>query len=228
MLNWSSSSLWVAGLELGVWYFGGSATQAIGLGLTTALRAGFLIQLISLLVPSLAYLRGEAVSRRTWGCCAIALVGAVFITLDGKWLLHSGSMTSAAATTAATTTTAAAFSSLSSSSSPQVVGDLVLILSCCFYALATVRLSTYAKVFPPTVLASARYNALLMFGAGWFMWQNWEVMVSLGPLSALWGSYRDPEVLGWLLYIGIVPGALAGLLQAVGQRRVKAAEAQVR
>ena len=77
------------------------------------------------------------------------------------------------------------------------------------------------------VLASARSSALLLYSVVWFCAQNWQSVVSGASLASIWASYNDPIVVGGLLYIGLVPGALAGLLQAVGQSRVGTAKAQV-
>lgn len=65
LLNWTASSPLLAGLELGLWTFCGGALQAVGIGLTTASRAGFLIQTISVMVPLIAALGGESVTGST-------------------------------------------------------------------------------------------------------------------------------------------------------------------
>jgi len=203
-LSTTFASLPLAGLELGLWYFGGSACQASGLALTSSLRAGFLIQLISIVVPVLAFLQGERVTYRTWVCCLLALSGAVLIALE------KGAGAGAAG----------AAGSLS--------GDGLVLLACGFYALATVRLTRYAQRFDPARLASARQAAMLLFSLGWYLWLRADVVLSDGILAALPGvGVISPPLVAALLYIGLVPGAVAGLLQAVGQRRVPTAQAQV-
>ena len=56
ILSMASSSVFIAGIELGLYNFGGTALQAIGLQLTSATRAGFIIQSTALLTPAIAYL----------------------------------------------------------------------------------------------------------------------------------------------------------------------------
>lgn len=51
-----------AGIELGLYNFAGTAAQAMGLQLTSATRAAFLVQLTGLLVPMLSYLAVSACS----------------------------------------------------------------------------------------------------------------------------------------------------------------------
>ena len=80
--------------------------------------AGFLIQLISLLVPALAYLKGERVTSRTWLCCVGALGGALLISFDHAGL---GGAAHGAASVAAGSLT----------------GDAMVVAACAFYAMAT-------------------------------------------------------------------------------------------
>ncbi len=69
VLNFSAPTLLVGGLELGLWNFAASSTQALGLEFTTATRAAFLIQATALLTPLLASLSGERPGRAVW-CAA--------------------------------------------------------------------------------------------------------------------------------------------------------------
>ena len=52
----ASSSVILAGIELGLYNFGGTACQAVGLQLTSATRAGFIIQSTAVLTPAISYL----------------------------------------------------------------------------------------------------------------------------------------------------------------------------
>ncbi len=94
----------------------------MGLQLTSATRAGFLVQLTAVLVPVLSALAGVKVSSRIWGAAVLALSGTCLIALDGA---------------------APASDALSAATdSPIAVGDLYLLGACLFYSLATVRLGT--------------------------------------------------------------------------------------
>jgi drug/metabolite transporter (DMT)-like permease len=56
--------------------------QTLGLQLTTATRASFLIQATALLTPLLASLAGQKPSRNVWLGCLVALAGCLFIAAD--------------------------------------------------------------------------------------------------------------------------------------------------
>jgi drug/metabolite transporter (DMT)-like permease len=81
-----------AGLELGCYNFVGTALQALGLELTTSLKAAFLTQTTAVLTPCFAWLGGQAVRPHHWAACGVALLGSCLITLDG--LLGSPSLSS--------------------------------------------------------------------------------------------------------------------------------------
>jgi hypothetical protein len=55
-LSLASTSVVIAGIELGLYNFGGTALQAMGLQLMSATRAGFVIQSTALLTPAIAHL----------------------------------------------------------------------------------------------------------------------------------------------------------------------------
>ena len=54
----------------------------MGLQLTTATRAGFLIQATALLTPLLASFTGQKPSRNVWLGCIVALAGCLCIAAD--------------------------------------------------------------------------------------------------------------------------------------------------
>jgi drug/metabolite transporter (DMT)-like permease len=81
-LTLRSPPLWMAALELGLWNYLGTATQTVGLQLTGATRASFLVQLSVLLTPLLATLAGDRPSGRVWAGCAMALGGTLLIAAD--------------------------------------------------------------------------------------------------------------------------------------------------
>lgn len=60
-----------------------SYPQAVGLQLTPATRAGFLIQLTAVLTPLLASLAGDKLAPRVWAAALMALAGTCLIALDG-------------------------------------------------------------------------------------------------------------------------------------------------
>ena len=73
----SSSSIWRAGAELGVYTFLGFAFQAIGMETTSASKSAFLLYLNVKFVPFFAFaLFGRNISATTWVAAALALAGA--------------------------------------------------------------------------------------------------------------------------------------------------------
>jgi len=124
-LAYSFVGILPAGIELGLYNFSGTASQAMGLQLTSATRASFLVQLTAVLVPLLSFLSGERISPRTWTAVAIGLAGSLLVAYDGV--------------------TQRAGSGLAGSSAEELKGMALIILSVCSYSLATVRLGIYGK-----------------------------------------------------------------------------------
>ena len=56
--------------------------QTLGLQLTTATRAAFLIQMTSLFTPVMATVAGEPPSQNVWLACCVALAGCLLIAAD--------------------------------------------------------------------------------------------------------------------------------------------------
>ena len=74
----------IAAAELGTWLFLATGIQTVGLQLTTATRAGFLIQSTVLLTPVLAWFSGQRPSRNVWAGCIVALAGCLLIATDAS------------------------------------------------------------------------------------------------------------------------------------------------
>lgn len=110
------------------------SAQAVGLQMTSATRAGFLVQLTAVITPVLAYLAGDRVSPRVWMAALLALSGTCLIALDGVQDAAAGAADAAAPLVA--------------------VGDLYLLSACFFYSMATMRLGLYAPRHSPVDLAA--------------------------------------------------------------------------
>jgi len=115
----SKRNLLTAGLELGGWLFLGSSVQVVGLGMTTASRAGFLVQLTTVLVPLMeaGFLRSP-LPLRLWFACAVATIGVALLAFEGA---------------------------SASGGSNQLLGDGLVSLSAIFYSLHVIRLGYYLK-----------------------------------------------------------------------------------
>lgn len=112
---WYAGGLLLAGLELGVYNFLGTACQATGIEFITATKAAFLTQVTGVLTPCLAWLTGQRVLMVQWIACIAALTGSCLISLDGVEWQHTTA--TQYAQTAAATSGASSTSSTSSTMS---------------------------------------------------------------------------------------------------------------
>eukprot|EP00879_Flechtneria_rotunda_P001748 GHRR01001911.1.p1 GENE.GHRR01001911.1~~GHRR01001911.1.p1 ORF type:complete len:730 (+),score=353.40 GHRR01001911.1:370-2559(+) len=96
----NAAAVLTAGLELGIWNFLGTSSQAIGVELSTATKAAFLMQTTAVFTPCLAVLCGQAVLPAHWLGCLAAVVGSCCITLDSL-VSHQQLFTPEATATAA-------------------------------------------------------------------------------------------------------------------------------
>lgn len=119
--------------------------QATGLESTAATRAAFLVQLTSLLTPALSALAGERIPPLVWAACCMGLVGGCCIAYDSV-------LQKAAAAAALPGATQA----------PDMLeGELLILASCFFFAMAIVRLGAIAGKYPALqVRRSLRRGAL--------------------------------------------------------------------
>lgn len=149
--------VWLAGIELGLWIFAGATLQIWGLQRTTASRAGFLVQLTTIIVPL-----AEALFKRmlpTWNICV-----AVALSFAGLSMLVS--------------------SPKSFNGSPSLVGDSLVALSALMYSGHILRLSKYAKVHETWTLATAKVTTQLLSSVvAWLLTGGLHCMQS-GSISA--------------------------------------------
>jgi drug/metabolite transporter (DMT)-like permease len=151
---------WRGGLELGLYLFVANVAQLIGLISVPADRAGFLVQLTTVLVPILQTMAlrgntGRAVSATTWTACLVAWMGVVVIHQD-----NGDSWTQL--WTAATTTTGSEWSPWAMMVSSwmgdggDVSGDAWILAAAFIYSLHVVRLERYAQESTALALATAK------------------------------------------------------------------------
>jgi hypothetical protein len=154
----------MAGIELGSYLFIANCLQITGLRTVESDRAGFLVQLTTVMVPFVeALFAGNllTVPVRTWFACVFAFVGLFVMGLDGKAALLNDPFS-------------AFFAALSSFTQ----GDFLIMGSAVLYTLHVVRLGAYARETTPMKLAASKatvetiYSILLVFG-----------LVSLAPLA---------------------------------------------
>ena len=81
-LNFKTTNIIRAGLELGVYSAVGSILQAWGLARVPATAAGFLVQFTSVITPAVAVLAGQTISRRTQIAIVVAFAGTLMTAFD--------------------------------------------------------------------------------------------------------------------------------------------------
>lgn len=197
--------LWMAAVELGLWNFMATACQTFGLQLTSATRAGFLIQATALLTPLLATLGGERLGGRVWAGCGLALGGTLLIVADR---VEGGKAAADAAGLA-------------------LGGDVAILLAALFYSLATVRLSGYARTLPSVQIATGKTLVLAGAALSSLAVAASSLAARGTPLTTLWEGWGDLPTWGILAWSAVGPGALAAYLHVKGQAAVPPAEAQV-
>ena len=203
ILTWTSSSVMIAGIELGIYNFLGTSLQAQGIQLTSATRAGFLSQLAAVLTPALSVLIGEKISLKVWLAICLGLLGSCLVALDS---IDGSSV----------------LSELSIEDSKELQGAAFLLSACLFYSLATVRLGLVAQKFSSVNLAAWKKLTLGGTSLLWFFSTPHE---GSGLLD--WLDHRSIPSILLILYSALGSGALGTFLQTRGQRSVSATRAQV-
>lgn len=136
-----------AGLELGAYLFIANCLQVIGLRTVESDRAGFLVQLTTVMVPFVeALFAGNlaTVPIKTWLACVFAFIGLFVMGLDGRVVSDPVS---------------AFIAALSSFTR----GDILIIGAAMLYTLHVVRLGAYARETTPMKLAASKATAETIF-----------------------------------------------------------------
>lgn len=203
-----SSPAWAGGIELGSYLFVGNLVQVVALRTVPADRAGFLVQLTTIIVPFLdAMLNQSVLPSRTWGACWVALAGVVCLEFDAV----TGGMTS---------------------------GDVLMLCAAAVYSLHVVRLGTYATKTEPLQLAAckATFESILSILLVGSLWQGsvfsldaaadiQRFLTSIDDGSLRIEAWRP--ALGAVLWTGWITCAYTIYAQSYGQRRVKPTDANL-
>ncbi|CAN0396718.1 unnamed protein product, partial [Ectocarpus sp. 12 AP-2014] len=153
-----------AGAELGLWLFLAGTVQARvwGLELTSASRAGFLVQLTTVIVPVLeAFVGRRKLKPQVWLACALATVGVALVSLGG--ILPPGADFFKYISGSLSATRLAPSGLWESVTSGNLRGDLLVACSALFYSLHVVRLAG-VHVSKLDTLSLARAKALSELG----------------------------------------------------------------
>lgn len=144
------------GIELGLYLFVANCLQVIGLQTVESDRAGFLVQLTTVMVPVAEGIFAGSlllVPARTWAACIMAFSGLCIMGLDGKsdivW--NDPSLLDAVFS----------FSQ----------GDFLILGAAVLYTLHVVRLGTYARQTTPMKLAASKATteSILSFALIFFL-----------------------------------------------------------
>lgn len=163
------------GIELGLYLFVANCLQVIGLQTVESDRAGFLVQLTTVMVPVCEGIFAGSVFRipaRTWGACVIAFLGLCVMGLDGK---IDGSWTDSG-------------QSLFDVALSLSQGDLLILGAAVLYTLHVVRLGTYARQTTPMKLAASKATTESIL--------SFALVLSLVGLSVFQDTYQLLDVTG--------------------------------
>jgi len=229
----SSSSLPVqvqGGLELGSYLVMGNTLQVIGLQSVPADRAAFLVQLTTIMVPLLQAFFARnllSISTRTWLACFVAFAGVIAMEFDG--------------TNAVSDLNAVQSPTNSFSYMPFLeTGDALIVLSAVAYSFHVLRLDKYANQVKPLTLASSKATveavftiflvlALLLMDptSNTLSKEIVDFCDAIFSGSVLLSSQQSLQVVGAVLWTGIITCAYAIYAQSFGQRRVSPTDANL-
>jgi hypothetical protein len=197
------------GIELGTYLFLGNGLQVLGLKTVPADRAGFLVQLTTVMVPLVqATFAGDlrTIPGPTWLACALAFAGVVVMGMDGKDMLAAGG--------------GDIISILQSVSNNFTVGDGLIILAAFVYTLHVVRLGRYATETKPLTLAAYKATAEAVLSAALVacLWSLSDGIDGTGLLGFAQETGQEIASFVSAMMEGIPSGAvpLSALLPAIG------------
>lgn len=108
-------------------------------------------------------------------------------------------------------------------------GDLLCLGGAVTWSFLIFRLGRIAGSFPEVSLQAVKTAMLAVLYGGWFAAAAAVAFASGGAdaVAALWPGWRSTTAWLLLFYSALAPGAVADVLQQVGQKAVSAAEANV-
>jgi drug/metabolite transporter (DMT)-like permease len=226
------------GLELGSYLILGNSLQVTGLQTVPADRAAFLVQLTTIIVPILQAIFARSltsISTRTWIACFIAFLGVVTMELDGRFDM---------ATAKSVTQPLDILSWIPPLSLE--VGDILLVLSSVAYSFHVLRLQKYATQMKPLTLATSKavvesILSVLMVLILFFLYdptitsfsnsmsKDMVDFFSVATSESNFFSSLDQtrQLVGAVLWTGIITCAYTIYAQSFGQQRLKPTEASL-
>ena len=194
--------IWKAALELAFWNFGAQGLLNVGLLFTDAARASFLTQSSVVITPIISILAGQVVPKIVWAGCLAALAGLVMLSGAGGGAAAGASL---------------AFST----------GDLLVMGGALSWSMYLFRISSVGKRYPEIPLQALKTTLLACLYGVWFVTSAAKLLMEGSPITTLWFGWKNLAAWGMLIYSAVGPGAIADVLQQVGQKEVDASEANV-
>ena len=195
-----------AGFELGSYLFFGALLQLFGLGMTTATRGAFIVQLTTIIVPLMdAAVKRKAPSRLLLGACVLAFGGVMAFVKSVPAGLAMGTT---------------------------MMGDGLIALAALLYSLHVVRLSHHAPRIPPIALARAKELTRLCLGTLVLLVGTAFVAPQRKALVLFVRSFSGAPVeaftaLAIVTWVGLVTTAFPTWGQSFGQASIDAGTATV-
>ena len=226
------------GIELGLYLFIANALQVTGLETVQADRAGFLVQLTTIIVPFLqAALNNKnfkSISLPTWIACLLAFVGVLIMGLDGKDIIGDNNTN---------------FVEVWQQALSLSQGDMLIISAAVLYSFHVVRLGRYAKETTPLKLATSKSNTEAFLSVALVSYlllllqqqggNNNGSSTTAEEVSTfvreLYSGIQDSSItlytltpaIGAVLWTGIVTCAYTIFAQSYGQARISPTEANL-
>mmetsp|Transcript_35493 Transcript_35493/g.68032 ORF Transcript_35493/g.68032 Transcript_35493/m.68032 type:complete len:474 (+) Transcript_35493:390-1811(+) len=207
------ATLWRDALELAVYNAGIMGMLNVGLLHTTATRAAFLAQTSVCITPIIQMCLGDTVPWRTWLGSAVCLAGALVLMATAT--TSTGQLPAPGAL---------------------AYGDFMCLGGALSFAFYCVRVGALAQKGVPAASLHACKNFLLaLLYSGWVIVDTVKAAVAAEAVTSDWGNHLlalwpgRSSVTAWLLlaFSALVPGAMADFLQAKGQEKVSASEANI-
>lgn len=205
------------GLELGLYLFIANVLQVKGLETVPSVRAGFLVQLTTIMVPILqSVMSGMKISGQTWLASIFAFTGVVLMGIEGS----------------------EGISSTAKDISINVgQGDLLIMCAAVLYSLHTIRLGGYATQASVIKLSASKATAQALLSVGlvsslFLTSPDGEIstfanaMTSGLASSTVTLTTMTPVIIA-VVWTGFIACAYTIYAQAYGQARVGPTEANL-
>lgn len=202
--------LWLVALELAFWNFGAQGLLNVGLLFTDAARAAFFTQMSVVITPLLSLVAGQKVRCTVGVGCIAALAGLVLLSESEK--SPDGA------------STAHGHRSFSLSG-----GDLIVLTGALSWSMYIYRTSSVGDRYPEISLQGVKSVLLACFYSSWFLTSVLTCYSEGGwsTVAGLWKGWTNWKAWALLAFSAVGPGALADVLQQVGQKQISASEANV-